>query len=51
MIGTTLMSFTDTLVNLTLIPIYTFNSVVSNAFFYCFYPSYSKENHEQLKIY
>ncbi len=50
MIGTTLMSFTDTLVNLTLIPIYTFLILLYRTHFLLFLSKlFKKENHEQLK--
>ena len=49
-IGTTLMSFTDTLVNLTLIPIYTFLILLYRTHFFLFLSKlFNKENHEQLK--
>ncbi|SHM16055.1 AI-2E family transporter [Flavobacterium xanthum] len=49
-IGTTLMSFTDTLVNLTLIPIYTFLILLYRTHFLLFLSKLvKKENHEQLK--
>ena len=49
-IGTTLMSFTDTLVNLTLIPIYTFLILLYRTHFLLFLSKlFNKENHEQLK--
>lgn len=49
-IGTTLMSFTDTLVNLTLIPIYTFLILLYRTHFLMFLSKlFKKENHEQLK--
>jgi len=50
MIGNTLMSFTDTLVNLTLIPIYTFLILLYRTHFLLFLSKlFTKENHEQLK--
>ncbi len=50
MIGTTLMSFTDTLVNLTLIPIYTFLILLYRTHFLLFLSKlFKKEHHEQLK--
>lgn len=50
LIGTTLMSFTDTLVNLTLIPIYTFLILLYRTHFLLFLSKlFKKENHEQLK--
>ncbi len=50
MIGTTLMSFTDTLMNLTLIPIYTFLILLYRTHFLLFLSKLiKKENHEQLK--
>ena len=50
MIGSTLMSFTDTLVNLTLIPIYTFLILLYRTHFLLFLSKLiKKENHEQLK--
>lgn len=49
-IGTTLMSFTDTLLNLTLIPIYTFLILLYRTHFLMFLGKLvSKENHAQLK--
>ena len=49
-IGTTLMSFTDTLMNLTLIPIYTFLILLYRTHFLLFLAKLiKKENHEQLK--
>jgi predicted PurR-regulated permease PerM len=49
-IGTTLMSFTDTLLNLTLIPIYTFLILLYRTHFLLFLTKLvKKENHEQLK--
>lgn len=49
-IGTTLMSFTDTLINLTLIPIYTFLILLYRTHFLLFLSKLvKKENHEQLK--
>ena len=49
-IGTTLMSFTDTLINLTLIPIYTFLILLYRTHFLLFLSKlFKKENHEQLK--
>ncbi|MBQ0908664.1 AI-2E family transporter [Flavobacterium sp. F-328] len=49
-IGTTLMSFTDTLLNLTLIPIYTFLILLYRTHFLMFLAKLvSKENHAQLK--
>jgi len=49
-IGTTLMSFTDTLMNLTLIPIYTFLILLYRTHFLLFLSKLiAKENHEQLK--
>ena len=50
MIGSTLMSFTDTLVNLTLIPIYTFLILLYRTHFLMFLSKViNKENHELLK--
>lgn len=50
LIGTTLMSFTDTLINLTLIPIYTFLILLYRTHFLLFLSKFfKKENHEQLK--
>lgn len=50
LIGTTLMSFTDTLMNLTLIPIYTFLILLYRTHFLLFLSKLiKKENHEQLK--
>lgn len=50
MIGTTLMSFTDTLMNLILIPIYTFLILLYRTHFLLFLSKlFKKENHEQLK--
>lgn len=50
MIGTTLMSFTDTLINLTLIPIYTFLILLYRTHFLLFLSKViNKEHHEQLK--
>ena len=49
-IGTTLLSFTDTLLNLTLIPIYTFLILLYRTHFLMFLGKLvSKENHAQLK--
>lgn len=49
-IGTTLMSFTDTLVNLTLIPIYTFLILLYRTHFLMFLSKLiDKNNHAQLK--
>ncbi|MCL6462283.1 MAG: AI-2E family transporter [Flavobacterium micromati] len=49
-IGTTLLSFTDTLLNLTLIPIYTFLILLYRTHFLLFLTKLvKKENHEQLK--
>lgn len=49
-IGTTLMSFTDTLVNLTLMPIYTFLILLYRTHFLLFLSKlFKKEHHEQLK--
>ena len=49
-IGTTLMSFTDTLMNLTLIPIYTFLILLYRTHFLLFLSKVvEKENHDQLK--
>ncbi|MBC5862898.1 AI-2E family transporter [Flavobacterium turcicum] len=49
-IGTTLMSFTDTLLNLTLIPIYTFLILLYRTHFLMFLGKLvNKENHAQLK--
>lgn len=49
-IGTTLMSFTDTLLNLTLIPIYTFLILLYRTHFLLFLSKLiDKENHDQLK--
>lgn len=49
-IGTTLMSFTDTLLNLTLIPIYTFLILLYRTHFLLFLSKlFKEENHEQLK--
>lgn len=49
-IGTTLMSFTDTLLNLTLIPIYTFLVLLYRTHFLLFLSKLiDKENHDQLK--
>ncbi|RTY92152.1 MULTISPECIES: AI-2E family transporter [unclassified Flavobacterium] len=49
-IGTTLLSFTDTLLNLTLIPIYTFLILLYRTHFLLFLSKlFKKENHEQLK--
>ncbi|MBP4142155.1 AI-2E family transporter [Flavobacterium sp. P4023] len=50
LIGTTLMSFTDTLMNLTLIPIYTFLILLYRTHFLLFLSKlFKKENHEKLK--
>lgn len=50
LIGTTLMSFTDTLVNLTLIPIYTFLILLYRTHFLLFLSKLvEKGNHPQLK--
>lgn len=50
LIGTTLMSFTATLINLTLIPIYTFLILLYRTHFLLFLSKFfKKENHEQLK--
>lgn len=50
LIGSTLMSFTDTLMNLTLIPIYTFLILLYRTHFLLFLSKlFKKENHEQLK--
>ncbi|TDD77067.1 AI-2E family transporter [Flavobacterium caseinilyticum] len=50
MIGSTLMSFTDTLINLTLIPIYTFLILLYRTHFLLFLSKLiNKENHELLK--
>jgi predicted PurR-regulated permease PerM len=49
-IGTTLLSFTDTLLNLTLIPIYTFLILLYRTHFLLFLTKFiKKENHELLK--
>jgi predicted PurR-regulated permease PerM len=49
-IGTTLMSFTDTLMNLTLIPIYTFLILLYRTHFLLFLSKLiDRENHDQLK--
>ena len=50
LIGTTLMSFTDTLMNLTLIPIYTFLILLYRTHFLLFLSKlFKKENHGKLK--
>ena len=49
-IGTTLMSFTDTIMNLTLIPIYTFLILLYRTHFLLFLSKLvDRKNHEQLK--